>query len=119
MIGSFGGAIMFAIASFLEHSQFAVAVAFFLTGTLVGSMFSLGITFMADLTPKELLPTGNLLCGIALSIGSLTGPFLGGVYLEYVKNYSFLLLVAMLLLAVAIVLLIFGRQKHQQTTMAK
>jgi len=119
MIGSFGGAIIFAIASFLEHSQFAVAVAFFLTGTLVGSMFSLGITFMADLTPKELLPTGNLLCGIALSIGSLTGPFLGRVYLEYVKNYSFLLLVAMLLLVVAIVLFIFGRRKHQQPTMAK
>ncbi|MGE8004731.1 MFS transporter [Lysinibacillus sp. NPDC093216] len=110
MIGSFGGAVIFGIASFVEHSQMAVAVAFFFTGTLVGSMFSLGITFMADLTPKELLPTGNLLCGIALSIGSLTGPFLGGVYLEYV-NYSFLLLVAMLLLAIAIVLLVFGRKK--------
>lgn len=65
------------------------------------------------------MPTGNLLCGIALSIGSLTGPFLGGVYIEYVKNYSFLLLVAMLLLAVAMVLLVFGRQKHKQTLMAK
>ncbi|MEB2301877.1 MFS transporter [Lysinibacillus xylanilyticus] len=113
MFGSFGGAIIFGIASFLEHSQTAVAVAFFFTGTLVGSMFSLGITYMADLTPKELLPTGNLLCGIALSIGSLTGPFLGGVYLEYVK-YSFLLLVAMLLLAVAIVLLVFGRHKNKR-----
>ncbi|KOS60041.1 MFS transporter [Lysinibacillus agricola] len=113
MIGSFGGAIILGIASFLEHSQMAVAVAFFFTGALVGSMFSLGITYMADLTPKELLPTGNLLCGIALSIGSLTGPFLGGVYLEYVK-YSFLLLVAMLLLAVAIVLLVFGRNKNKR-----
>jgi MFS family permease len=119
MVGSFGGAIIFTIASFLEHSQMAVAIAFFLTGTLVGSMFSLGITFMADLTPKELLPTGNLLCGIALSIGSLTGPFLGGVYLEYVKNYSFLLLVAMLLLVVAFILLLFGRLKSKQTSMAK
>ncbi len=113
MIGSFGGAIIFGIASFLEHSQMAVAVAFFFTGTLVGSMFSLGITYMADLTPKELLPTGNLLCGIALSIGSLTGPFLGGIYLEYV-NYSFLLLVAMLLLIIAIVLLVFGRNKNKR-----
>lgn len=119
MTGAFGGAILFSVASFLEHSPLAVAIVFFLAGTLVGSMFSLGITYMADLTPKELLPTGNLLCGIALSIGSLTGPFLGGVYLEFVKNYSFLLLVAMLLLAVAIVLFIFGRRKHQQPTMAK
>lgn len=113
MIGSFGGAVIFGIASFVEHSQMAVAVAFFFSGTLVGSMFSLGITYMADLTPKELMPTGNLLCGIALSIGSLTGPFLGGVYLEYV-NYSFLILVAMLLLAIAIVLLVFGRNKNKR-----
>ncbi|WP_427108781.1 MFS transporter [Lysinibacillus xylanilyticus] len=113
MIGSFGGAIIFGIASFVEHSQMAVAVAFFFTGTLVGSMFSLGITYMADLTPKELMPTGNLLCGIALSIGSLTGPFLGGIYLEYV-NYSFLLLVGILLLAIAIILLVFGRNKNKR-----
>ncbi|MFJ7665001.1 MFS transporter [Lysinibacillus sp. NPDC097162] len=116
MFGSFGGAILFSIASFLEHSQMAVAIAFFFAGTLVGSMFSLGITFMADLTPKELLPTGNLLCGIALSIGSLTGPFLGGVYLEFVKNYSFLLLVALLLLAVATVLLVFGNKNKRSVT---
>lgn len=115
MFGSFGGAILFSIASFLEHSQMAVAIAFFFAGTLVGSMFSLGITYMADLTPKELLPTGNLLCGIALSIGSLTGPFLGGVYLEFVKNYSFLLLVALLLLAVATVLLVFGKNKNKRS----
>jgi len=113
MIGSFGGAIIFGIASFVEHSQMAVAVAFFFAGTLVGSMFSLGITYMADLTPKELMPTGNLLCGIALSIGSLTGPFLGGIYLEYV-NYSFLILVAILLLAIAITLLVFGRNKNKR-----
>ncbi|GLC90314.1 MFS transporter [Lysinibacillus piscis] len=111
MLGSLGGSLIFAIASFLEHSQLAVAVAFFLAGTLVGSMFSLGITYMADLTPKELLPTGNLLCGIGMSIGSLTGPFLGGMYLEYVKNYSFLLLVAALLLMVTLVLLLFGNQQ--------
>ncbi|MEK5331233.1 MFS transporter [Lysinibacillus sp. FSL W8-0992] len=116
MFGSFGGAILFSIASFLEHSQMAVAIAFFFAGTFVGSMFSLGITFMADLTPKELLPTGNLLCGIALSIGSLTGPFLGGVYLEFVKNYSFLLLVALLLLAVATVLLVFGNKNKRSVT---
>ena len=114
MFGSFGAAILFTIASFLEHSQMAVAIAFFFAGTLVGSMFLLGITYMADLTPKELLPTGNLLCGIALSIGSLTGPFLGGVYLEFVKNYSFLILVALLLLAVATVLLIFGKNKNKR-----
>ncbi len=114
MFGSFGGAILFSIASFLEHSQMAVAIVFFCAGTLVGSMFSLGITYMADLTPKELLPTGNLLCGIALSIGSLTGPFLGGVYLEFVKNYSFLLLVALLLLGVATVLLVFGKNKNKR-----
>ena len=55
---------------------------FFIAGLFVGSIFSLGISYMSDLTPKHLLPTGNLLCGIFFSLGSLTGPFLGGSFLS-------------------------------------
>ena len=63
----------------------------------VGSTFSLGISYMADLTPKELLPTGNLICGIFFSIGSLSGPFLGGLFIQLFEGLSFLILIALLL----------------------
>ncbi|MER1957622.1 MAG: MFS transporter [Solibacillus sp.] len=107
---SIGGAV-FLIGNFVEYSQMLVAAVFFVGGMCVGSMFSLGITYMADLTPKELLPTGNLLCGIFFSLGSLSGPFLGGLYLEFFPNDGFLLLVGSMLVVVALIVIIFGKSK--------
>ena len=105
------GSVFFTIGNFLETSEVLVATIFFFAGMSVGSMFSLGITYMADLTPKELLPTGNLLCGIFFSLGSLSGPFIGGVYLEMLPSDGFLLLVASMLLVIATVIFVFGRNK--------
>ena len=107
------GAALFALASQLEASALGVMIGFALAGMSVGSMFSLGITYMADLTPKHLLPTGNLLCGIAFSLGSLSGPFLGGLFLQLATNWSFLILIATVLFVVGVVSLLFGKkQKH-------
>lgn len=94
------GSILFFIGSRFEHSAAAVMVSFALAGMSIGSLFSLGITYMADLTPKELLPTGNLLCGIFFSLGSLSGPVFGGYYLQAVEGVSFLLLIAAVLFSV-------------------
>ncbi|MER2108475.1 MAG: MFS transporter [Solibacillus sp.] len=107
--GLLGGFFFFVLGSNLEFSELLVAMTFFLAGMCAGSMYSLGITYMADLTPKELLPTGNLLCGIFFSLGSLTGPFLGGLYLQVFPSASFLLLVASLLLLIALIVLLFGK----------
>ncbi|MEK3763613.1 MULTISPECIES: MFS transporter [unclassified Solibacillus] len=104
------GSTFFFIGNFWENSEIFVAATFLLAGMSVGSMFSLGITYMTDLTPKELLPTGNLLCGIFFSLGSLSGPLLGGLYLEVFPDSGFLFVISVMLLAVAIVIL-FGKTK--------
>lgn len=92
-----GGAIAFFVASLVESSLMGVFSMFFTAGLFVGSIFSLGISYMSELAPKELLPTGNLLCGIFFSLGSLLGPSLGGLFLEMEASFSFLLLVSMFL----------------------
>ena len=92
-----GGATTFFAASLFEYSTLLVMGTFFIAGLFVGSIFSLGISYMSDLTPVELLPTGNLLCGIFFSLGSLTGPFLGGLFLELEASFSFLLLISLFL----------------------
>lgn len=92
-----GGALSFFVGGIFESSVLAIIAAFFIAGIFVGSMFSLGIAYMTDLTPKALLPTGNLLCGIAFSVGSLTGPFAGGLFLQFTSSISYLWLVAGLL----------------------
>jgi MFS family permease len=78
-----------------EATTILVMGTFFIAGLFVGSIYSLGISYMSDLTPAELLPTGNLLCGIFFSFGSLTGPFLGGLFLEFEATFSFLLLISL------------------------
>lgn len=92
-----GGATAFFLASVFEVSMTAVIVLFFIAGMFVGSIYSLGISYMSDLTPTELLPTGNLICGIFFSVGSLTGPFFGGLFLEFEASFSFLLLISLFL----------------------
>jgi MFS family permease len=93
----FFGCLIFTIAGFLEGSALALFICFLLAGVMVGSTFSLGISYMADLLPKGLLPTGNLLCSIFFSAGSIIGPFIGGVVIEYVENGFFFALSLMLL----------------------
>ncbi len=111
--GLISGSIFFFIGNMLEYSQVLVAVIFLIAGMCVGSMFSLGITYMADLTPKQLLPTGNLLCGIFFSLGSLSGPLLGGLYLEVFPDNGFLVLVSLMLLAVGLIVLLFGKSNRK------
>lgn len=113
LVGFLGSSVIFFIASLVEHSEWSVLVCFFLAGTMVSSVFSQGISYMADLTPKRLLPTGNLLCGIAFSIGSLIGPVVGGVFIEHIPQVSFLIFVAVVLLLVGCVLLFFGKPAKQ------
>ena len=101
------GAMLFALSSLFEHNGYIVLALFACAGMVLGSMFSLGITYMADLTPQDLLPTGNILCGIFFSVGSLSGPILGGLYLDYIEA-SFLWLVCSFL-AVAFAVNVFYR----------
>ncbi|MDN7243689.1 MFS transporter [Planococcus sp. N028] len=114
-----GGAAVFGAASFFEANAWLTVGFFALAGMFVGSTFSLGISFMADLMPKELLPTGNLLCGIAFSVGSLAGPFLGGLFVEYVESLSFLLLISVMLLIIGIIIVLKGNQRQERLPLSQ
>ncbi|AZB41674.1 MFS transporter [Bacillus sp. FJAT-42376] len=113
----FLGFLSFLAASF-THSFILLLICFFLAGMVLGSTFSLGLTYMADLLPKHLLPAGNLLCGICFSVGSISGPVIGGLYMEYMPGSSFFHIVAFLLLSVLAVFMLKGR-KQEKTVACK
>lgn len=106
----FLGFCSFTAASFLEQSFIGLAAAILISGMVVGSTFSLGISYMADLVPRNLLPTGNLLCGIFFSLGSLFGPIIGGLFIKFFQNVSFFYIISVLLLAVSVSVFMFGKQ---------
>jgi MFS family permease len=107
----FIGVVSFTFASFVEDSIHPLTACLFIAGMAVGSTFSLGISYMSDLMPKNLLPTGNLLCGIAFSVGSLLGPYLGGVFIEYTEHISYFLIISSMLLTIFIAITAY-RPKH-------
>lgn len=104
-----GGIAIFLIAVAVEHSIIGLFTVFALSGLLVGSLFSLGMSYMTDLLPKSLLPAGNILCGVAFSLGSISGPALSGLYIEYFPGYSFFYVIVGFLLVVLIMILIYSK----------
>ncbi|HJV16142.1 MAG TPA: MFS transporter [Bacillales bacterium] len=110
MIVLFLGFLSFTGASFLENSTIGLLLSFLFAGMVVGSTFSLGISYMSDLMPRNLLPTGNLMCGIFFSIGSLSGPIIGGLFIQFFKNSSFFHIVSTILLIISAMIFLFGRK---------
>lgn len=108
-----GGALCFFFAAWFETSLLALFILFTLSGMLVGSLFSLGISFMTDILPPHLLPAGNILCGIAFSLGSISGPYLGGLFVDYFTNVSFFYILAVVLLL--LLGLIFSKKDDNST----
>ncbi len=111
MLSLLAGFVSFMAAGFLEEKILALAICLFIAGMFVGSTFSLGISYMADLVPRNLLPTGNLLCGIAFSIGSLTGPYIGGIFIQFFKSISFFNIISAMLFIMFLTITLFGQKQ--------
>jgi MFS family permease len=106
------GSVSFLLAQVLSPSVLGLIGSFFIAGMFVGSLFSLGMAYMADLVPKPFLPTGNILCGILYSIGSICGPFLVGVILQYHSGFFFLVISLFLsMITIAMAQLSFTKMK--------
>jgi MFS family permease len=109
----FFGFTIFFTAGFLKDTPMGLLFCFFTSGMLLGSTFSLGISYMADLVPKNLLPTGNLLCGIFFSLGSIVGPFIGGLVIQHLKGGSFFFVISLMMLAIFFAVALFRENQSE------
>ncbi|HEX7066300.1 MAG TPA: MFS transporter [Bacillales bacterium] len=106
LMASLCGSLCFFASVLVQSSPYALLIIFFIAGMTVGSLFSLSITYMVDLLPANLLPTGNIIVGIAFGTGSIFGPLVGGFLIEWVSISSFFYSIgAVILIAFLAVLL--------------
>ncbi|MFC5407232.1 MFS transporter [Cohnella soli] len=91
MGAGFAGALIFAAIPFAGETPAILILLFALAGGLVGSFYSLGLAYAADILPKAILPAASVIASIHFSIGSVMGPTLGGYGLRYVSNHSLFL----------------------------
>lgn len=104
---TFFGFLCFVSVIFVEFSMTWLLLSFILTGGIVGSLFSLGITYMADLLPKGLLPTGNVMAGVFFAVGSICGPLVGGLFIEWFERGSLYYSMAGMLFSIFVAGLLF------------
>ncbi len=107
------GSISFFSMITFESSPWILFSLFIVAGALVGSFFSLGIMYLADLIPAHLLPTGNVMMAISFGFGSMTGPLIGGIFIDVFEAGSIYYSIGGMLILIFITGILF---KSKQTT---
>ncbi|GGF94608.1 MFS transporter [Paenibacillus aceti] len=93
MIAGLSGGLLFLSVPLVGNSFWGLLLLFMGAGGLVGSFFSLGLAYAADLLPIALLPAANVIASFHFSIGSILGPNAGGAVMESVgPGWLFILL---------------------------
>lgn len=82
MAAGIGGGAAFALLPAAGDRFGATLVLLLLAGGLVGSFFSLGLAYAADILPRTLLPAANVVASFHFNAGSIVGPGIGGTLLE-------------------------------------
>ncbi|CAN7558863.1 MFS transporter [Paenibacillus sp. LjRoot153] len=82
------GALAFSCVPFVGTNLWALGLCLGVAGGMVGSFFSLGLAYAADILPRHLLPTANIIASIQYSVGSIIGPLVGGMALHYLSVFS-------------------------------
>ncbi|WP_078429211.1 MFS transporter [Alkalihalobacterium alkalinitrilicum] len=104
---TFLGSMSFFSMIFVEQSYPVLLVIFTLAGALVGSLYSLGVMYLADLLPKNLLPTGNVMTAVSFGLGSILGPLTGGILIDLMDRGSIYFAVGGILLIIFILGIIY------------
>ncbi len=81
LAGALGG-LLFMLVPFAGTKLVAIAILFAVAGGLVGSFFSLGLAYAADVLPRAYLPAANVLASFHFNFGSIVGPAIGGKGIE-------------------------------------
>ncbi|RKL66160.1 MFS transporter [Salipaludibacillus neizhouensis] len=108
------GFIAFFSMSFAEQNPAFLLGLFIISGMLLGSMFSLGIAYLADLVPANLLPTGNVMTAVLFALGSMTGPLVGGFLIEIIGEGAIYYSISAMLAFMFIAGIIFQVQLKKQ-----
>ncbi|MFT9486019.1 MAG: MFS transporter [Tepidibacillus sp.] len=100
ILATFSGGILFALVP-MFHTTIPLYIIFTLAGGLVGSLYSLGLAYVADLIGPALIPTANIIATIHFGVGSIIGPYLGGSFINHISPQSLFYLIGVVVVSFA------------------
>ncbi|WP_213650649.1 MFS transporter [Paenibacillus sp. J23TS9] len=80
------GGLAFMLVPMAGTSTVGILLLLMIAGGMIGSFFSLGLAYAADILPKVLLPAANVIASFHFNIGSIAGPNIGGTLMQYGWN---------------------------------
>lgn len=110
-----GGLGMAAIPFAMEERWLLLGL-FAVAGGLLGSLYSLGLTFLADLLPRETLPDGNAVANVHFALGCMLGPYAGGWLIQFTGGGSLFWLIAFTLLLSSLITALFGSKGYGEVS---
>lgn len=91
-----------------------------IAGAAVGSFYSLGLAFAADVLPAAMMPTAGIIAGINFGVASILAPNVNGVLMEMWEPWTIFWLMGAFLLVFAAACLAARRgTKHEQPVAAR
>lgn len=109
------GSIAFLLIPAAGGQLWLLFLLFIIAGGVVGSFYSLGLAYAADLLPRAILPAANVIASIHFSIGSILGPSLGGYGIRYISIHSVFLFLGAAFLLFALLGFVFRPKQTLQS----
>ncbi|WP_342773008.1 MFS transporter [Paenibacillus zeisoli] len=110
MTCAFLGAGLFLLILAAGDHTLLLFLLFALAGGIVGSFYSLGMSYAADIVPKAILPATGVIASVHYSIGSVLGPVFGGYGMRYVSVNSVFIFLGAVFLIFAVLGIWFKRE---------
>lgn len=114
MTAGIGGGLAFMLVPFAGTNFGLTLVLLLAAGGLVGSFFSLGLAYAADILPKVLLPAANVVASFHFTIGSIIAPNLGGQLINWVSPGSMFTMLGCMYFIFGITGVLFRRKREPE-----
>ena len=105
------GGIAFFLFPLSGENVYIMMLLLAIAGAAVGSFYSLGLAYSADLLPASMVPTAGIIAGINFGVASILAPNVNGVLMQVWEPWTIFWLMGALLIVFAAACL-FNRQAN-------
>lgn len=107
------GGLAFFLFPFAGENVWLMMLLLALAGAAVGSFYSLGLAYSADLLPASMVPTAGIIAGVNFGVASILAPNVNGVLMELWEPWTIFWLMGSLLVVFAAACLFFKQRADQ------
>ncbi|MFM1653742.1 MFS transporter [Brevibacillus sp. B_LB10_24] len=114
IICALAGGTAFALFPLAGKAVWLMIVLLAVAGAAVGSFYSLGLAFAADLLPRGMVPTAGMIAGMNFALASMLAPNLNGYLLDFTGPGTMFLVMGGLLGVFALLGLFFRERRAEK-----